>query len=198
MRTGRQSVYVVGRREDKSFAGDGSFIDETLFLYQAFGPDVHSQCTSDVHSQCTSDVHSQCTSFLIDKEIEKREIDSGGRKLTGHQKNIRRLSVVLVSYGREPPRPSVLGRWLKLCDGDVVLAEATLDRLGRQGHLADKPDEYLFAALTRAGRDAARETIPEPEDDDVCVVQTGQPTTSDRDDDENDDVCVVRTGDRPA
>ncbi len=86
-RTGRQSVFVLGSWEDRSFSRDGSFIDETLFLYRCFGPDggggsraeVDSQSTSEVDKTSTSEVDKMSTSFLIEKEIEK-EIEEKGRE----------------------------------------------------------------------------------------------------------------------
>ncbi len=87
--TGRETVYVLGTWEDKSFARDGSFIDETLFLYRRFGPDgkggskaevaetatseVAETATPEVAETATPEVAEMATPFLIDKE----EIDKG-------------------------------------------------------------------------------------------------------------------------
>ena len=43
IRTGRQSVFVLGEWEDRSFAGDGSYIVEIFFLHQRFGADGKPQ-----------------------------------------------------------------------------------------------------------------------------------------------------------
>ena len=37
IRTGRQNVYVLGTWEDRSLAGNGSYVVETFFLEQLFG-----------------------------------------------------------------------------------------------------------------------------------------------------------------
>ena len=71
----------------------------------------------------------------------------------------------------------MLGHWLAICHGDADLAVATLARLGRQGHLSDKPMAYFTAALERDALAASRAAIPptpvyeDDEDDDVYVVR---------------------------
>lgn len=249
VRTGRQSVYVLGRWEDRSFAGDRSYVVEIFYLHQRFGPDatpqivvdgeageaadvhgertsevqknarrpsdvhgertsdvrknahrpsdvrrertsdVHGERTSDVRKNArrpdsgsdvrvarTSDVRAACTSILNREDID-REGSTSDLSLSGEGEGggVRAIARALEAYGRRPPGRKTIERWLDLCGGSEEVVVACLERLGRGGHLDDKPDEYLRAAIERAGREAARRgsgsQSEAADDEDVYVVR---------------------------
>ena len=217
IRTGRQSVFVLGEWEDRSFNGDGSYIVEIFFLQQRFGADgrpqirtgeasgesdevdspsisdvdsksdrpreVDSRSTSEVSgsghrgsevdSPSTSEMDSESTSIINRKE---REIDIHHLSLSSGSGERARSEIaqVLRRYGRQSPGGETESRWLELCGGSERLVLECLHRLGRQGHLEDKPDQYIVATLERAGRQAGRQSVRREEgdgDDGVYVVR---------------------------
>ena len=246
IRTGRQSVFVLGEWEDRSFNGDGSYIVEIFFLQQRFGADgrpqirtgeasgesdevdspsisdvdsksdrprevdsrstsevsgsghrgseVDSPSTSEMDSESTSEVRFRARPSELTAEVDSpstSEMDSESTSIINRKEreiDIHHLSLssgsgerarseiaqVLRRYGRQSPGGGTESRWLELCGGSERLVLECLHRLGRQGHLEDKPDQYIVATLERAGRQAGRQSVRREEgdgDDGVYVVR---------------------------
>jgi hypothetical protein len=51
VKTGRESIYVLGRWEDRSVAGDGSFVIEIFFADQIYGPENLAQILVEGNSE---------------------------------------------------------------------------------------------------------------------------------------------------
>lgn len=91
VRTGRLNAYVLGTWEDRSLAGDGSYVIETFYLEQTYGAepfeqprlddlppglerdDVPLRVTSEVSLRSTSDVRSRGASEVPRKARNNKE-----------------------------------------------------------------------------------------------------------------------------
>lgn len=62
IRTGRQSVFVLGQWEDRSFRSDGSYLVEIFYLHQRFGADGRRQIVVEDASTEVAEVDSASTS----------------------------------------------------------------------------------------------------------------------------------------
>ena len=134
--TGRQAVYVMGRWRDESFAGDGSYVVEILFLNQRFGGDRKSQIRLDEEASA-SDVSSGSTS-----EVQKRVRQNG--RGTGESTS----EVFSESTSEVPDRvhqAEIGADVLSESTSDVSVAATHNNKKITHTHMCDRKGAPLFA-----------------------------------------------------